>query len=52
MMSIDQVAKRAYEAWMQAHGRPSGVLWEQMSVRDKAAWIAAALAVRKAIEEV
>ena len=31
MMSIDQVAKRAYEAWMQAHGRPSGVLWEQMA---------------------
>ena len=52
MMSIEQVAKQAWLAWMQAHGRPSGVLWEQMSVRDKAAWIAAAQAVRKAIEEV
>lgn len=46
MMSIEQVAKQAWLAWMQAHGRPSGVLWEQMSGRDKAAWIAAAQAVR------
>ena len=51
MMSIDQLAKRAYEAWMAAHGRPTGVLWEMMSVRDKAAWISAVQAVRKAIEE-
>lgn len=52
MMSIDQVAKRAYDAHHTALRRTPPLAWEQLDGATRAAWIAAAQAVRRAIEEV
>lgn len=56
MMSIEQLAKRAYETHIQTvnpqrDGRTVQP-WERLDTRYKAGWIAAVTAVRKAIEEV
>lgn len=52
MMSVDLVARRAYEAWRQARARTFPVPWERLESEDRAAWVHAVQAVREAIEEV
>lgn len=49
MISIDQIARRAYEAWVTAQARANGkapATWERLPVTDQAAWITAVQVVR------
>ncbi len=52
MMSIEQLAQRAYDAHYAALRRTPPLTWQQLDGATRAAWIATAQAVRKAIEEV
>lgn len=52
MVSIEELAKRAYEAHFAALRRTPGLPWERLDVGNRAAWIASVQAVRRAIEEV
>ena len=49
MMSIEQLAQRAHYATLR---RTPPLTWQQLDGATRAAWIATAQAVRKAIEEV
>lgn len=51
MMSVEQLAKTAYEAHVRAVAPRMAPTWEQLETHFKAGWIAAVQAVRAELDK-